>query len=190
MEALDQAEDYLIFAALTDSGQTLDQDQVARLFQLPGTVAETACLSLNADTLESQRTAVQTLLLKNVSERNSRFFEAELAKLDGWADDQVTSSEKALKDIKKRIRELRNAADKVADLAEQAVLQAEISETERRQRKFRQEIFEVEDRILAQRDQLVAAIRGKLQQNIQTQPIFAVRWFLSDKKSKYLPANS
>ena len=59
---------------------------------------------------------------------------------------------------------------------EQARLQAEISETERRHNvKFRQEIFEVEDRILAQRDQLVAAIRGKLQQTIQTQPIFAVR---------------
>jgi len=190
VEALDQAEDHLIFAALTDSGQTLDQDQAARLFQLPGTVRETACLSLNADTLERQRTAVQMLLLKNISERNSRFFEAELAKLDGWADDQVTSSERALKDIKKRIRELRNEADKAADLTEQARLQAEISETERRQRKLRQEIFEVEDRILAQRDQLVAAIRGKLQQNIQTQPIFTVRWSFSDKKSKYLPANS
>ena len=64
-------------------------------------------LSLNADALVPDAIAVQLLLLKNISERNSRFFEAELAKLDGWADDQVTSSEKALKDIKKRIRELR-----------------------------------------------------------------------------------
>jgi ERCC4-related helicase len=184
VEALDQAEDHLIFAARTDSGHALDQEQASRLFLLPGTLGQITRLSLDADTLENRRAAVQELLLKNISERNSRFFEAELAKLDGWADDQIASSEKALKDIKKHIRELRNEADKAADLTEQARLQGEISETERRQRKLRQEIFEVEDRILNQRDQLVAAIRGKLQQNVKTQRLFAVRWSLADNKSK------
>ena len=187
VEALDQSEDHLIFAALTDSGQALDQDQAARLFQLPGAVGTTPGLPLDADTLDKQRASAQALLLQHISERNSRFFEAELAKLDGWADDQVASSEKALKDVKKRIRELRNEADKAPDLAEQARIQAEISETERRQRKLRQEIFEVEDRILAQRDQLVAAIRGKLQQAIKTQPLFSVRWSLPDKKRQSSP---
>jgi len=56
--------------------------------------------------------------------------------------------------------------------------QSEISDLERRQRKLRQEIFDVEDRILAQRDQLVAAIRGKLHQTIQQQTLFTVRWSL------------
>src|SRR5213075_1401925 len=135
------------------------------------------------DKLEAQREATQALLLKNISERNARFFEAELAKLDGWADDQVASSEKALKDIKKRIRELRNESGKATDLAEQARLQGEISEAERSQRKLRQEIFEVEDRILAERDRLVGGIRGKLQQSIHTQNLFTVRWSLADNKS-------
>ncbi len=33
VEALDQAEDHIIFAAITDSGQALDQEQATRLFQ-------------------------------------------------------------------------------------------------------------------------------------------------------------
>src|SRR5207245_456918 len=102
VEALDQAEDYLIFAGFRDAGDAIDQEQAARLLQLPGTVATISELGLDVDKVECQRAATREVLLKTISERNSRFFEAELAKLDGWADDQVASSEKALKDTKKR----------------------------------------------------------------------------------------
>ena len=129
-------------------------------------------------TLAELTNQVQDALLKGISARNARFFEDELKKLDAWADDQLASAEKALKDVKKRIRDLRNAASKAADLVEQARIQSEISDLERRQRKLRQEIFDVEDRILAQRDQLVAAIRGKLHQSIQQQTLFTIRWSL------------
>ncbi|NDH66095.1 MAG: ATP-dependent helicase, partial [Microbacteriaceae bacterium] len=130
------------------------------------------------------------LLLKQISDRNAKFFEAELAKLDGWADDQVASSEKALKDIKKRIRELRNEATKAADLSEQARIQTDTAEAERRQRKLRQEIFEVEERIYAQRDLLVAAIRGKLEQKTQTLDLFTVRWSLVQQSKSDSPTKS
>ena len=62
---------------------------------------------------------------------------------------------------------------------EQARLQNEIGELERRKRKLRQEIFEVEDRILAQRDDLVGAIRRKLEQSVKKQSLFSLRWSLS-----------
>jgi predicted nucleic acid-binding Zn-ribbon protein len=122
-------------------------------------------------------------LLQNISTRNSCYFEVELKKLDGWADDQIASSEKALKDIKKRIRDLRNEFGKSNDLSEQAQLQDNISDLERHQRKLRQEIFEMEDRILAQRDQLVSAIRSKLKQSVSTAVLFSVRWSLMADKS-------
>jgi len=118
-------------------------------------------------------------LLKDISSRNSQFFEAELKKLDGWADDQIASSEKALKDVKRLVRDLRNQASKASSLAEQAKLQNEIGELERRKRRLRQDIFEVEDRILAQRDDLVGAIRRKLEQSVTTQSLFSMRWSLS-----------
>lgn len=85
--------------------------------------------------------------------------------------------------IKKRIRDLRNEAGKAADLAEQACLQSEIGDLERRQRKLRQEIFEVEDRILAERDRLVNAIKGKLKQSITVAPLMTLRWSLNSTRS-------
>src|SRR6185295_4748260 len=120
----------------------------ARLFQLPAQTKGSSTTLACADTLESLRVTAQADLLKAISVRNGKFFEAELAKLDGWADDQIATSEKALKDAKRRLRELRNEAGKTSDLAEQGRVQSEIADTERRQRKLRQEIFDVEDRIL------------------------------------------
>jgi superfamily II DNA or RNA helicase len=179
VEALDQSEDHLIFAAITDNGWTLDDDHCGRLFSLPGIVREDYYSQFVPEQMHELTVSSESAILKEISERNARFFEAEMKKLDAWADDQIAASEKALKDIKKRIRDLRNEAGKPTDLSEQVRLQEEISEHERRQRKLRQEIFDVEDRILAQRDQLVGSIRGKLQQKVATQTLFSVRWSLS-----------
>lgn len=182
VEALEQAEDQLIFSALMDSGDPLDQETASRLFHLPGSVDPMEGQP-PTETLQQIRETAESDALAAISARNTRFFEAEVAKLDGWADDQVASSEKALKDIKKRIRELRNEAGKSSDLAEQARIQSEISEAERRQRKLRQEIFEVEDRILGERDRLVGAIRGKLNPNVNRTALFTIRWYLDGKRS-------
>ena len=102
-----------------------------------------------------------------------------MKKLADWADDQLAASEKALKDGTRRIRDSCHEASKATGLAEQARLREEISNHERRQRRLRQEIFDVEDRILSERDKLVGAIRGKLQQKVDTQALFSVRWCLS-----------
>lgn len=183
VEALEQAEDHLIFATITDSGESLDDETVSRLLQLPGT-EEPIETSAPVDQLQALRQKAEEDSLSTIAHRNRGFFEAEVKKLDGWADDQVASSEKALKDIKKRIRELRNEAGKASDLGEQARLQSEISEAEKRQRRLRQEIFEVEDRILTERDRLVEAIRGKLNHSITRDTLFTIRWFLDGNRSR------
>jgi len=179
VESLDQAEDYLLFAAVTDSGEALDDAQAHRLFSLSGKVKEQLPFNELPASLAEITKSAQKVLLKDISSRNSQFFEAELKKLDGWADDQIASSEKALKDVKRLVRDLRNQASKASSLAEQAKLQNEIGELERRKRRLRQDIFEVEDRILAQRDDLVGAIRRKLEQSVTTQSLFSMRWSLS-----------
>lgn len=189
VEALEQAEDQLIFSALLDSGEPLDQDTASRILHLPG-IVEAMEAQPPAETLRKIQEKAESDALAAISARNTRFFEAEVAKLDGWADDQVASSEKALKDIKKRIRELRNEAAKSRDLAEQARIQSEITDAERRQRKLRQEIFEVEDRILAERDRLVGAIRGKLNPTMNRDTLFTIRWHLDGSRSRQISQTS
>ncbi len=188
VEALEQAEDHLIFTTITDSGEVLDNETASRLLQLPG-IEEPIQTPAPLDRLQALRQEAEENSLSAISQRNRGFFETEVKKLDGWADDQVASSEKALKDIKKRIRELRNESGKASDLAEQARLQSEISEAEKRQRRLRQDIFEVEDRILTERDRLVEAIRGKLNHSIARETLFTFRWVLVGNRSRQSPQN-
>lgn len=179
VEALDQIEDYILLSALTDNGTLLDEDQSRRLLTLAGSIEPQTPLYDVPKQVHELTIASQETLLEKIASRNRQFFEVELKKLDGWADDQIASSEKALRDVKKRIRELRNESSKATDLSEQARLQGQISDLERSQRKLRQEIFDVEDRILAQRDELVSIIRGKLKQQTTNTPLFSIRWTLS-----------
>jgi ERCC4-related helicase/t-SNARE complex subunit (syntaxin) len=190
VDSLDQAEDHLLFSAVSDSGEIIDSERASRLFLLPGNSVPFDSPTSQAQVLEELRTKSEADTLAVISARNAKFFEAEVSKLDGWADDQVASSEKSLKDIKKQIRELRNESGKATDLAEQARLQGEISEVERRQRKLRQEIFEVEDRIMTERDRLVGDVRGKLSPKIQKNTLFTIRWSLIGQAEKAFPAKT
>jgi superfamily II DNA or RNA helicase len=190
VEALDQTEDHILFSAVADSGDVIDPEQASRLFLLPGTAAACANLSLQTQAMENSRAKAEADTLATISARNAKFFEAEVTKLDGWADDQVATSEKALKDVKKRIRELRNESGKATALSEQARLQGEIAEAERRQRKLRQEIFEIEDQIMAERDRLIADIRSKLNPSLQKQSLFTIRWSLKGERGKQSPSKN
>ena len=179
VESLNQAEDHLVFSAIDDDEQPLEQDVASRLLSLPGTVSQGVDSVDNAERLEAITNLRQQALGRVISLRNSRFFEAEAEKLNGWADDQLASAERALTETKRRIRELRNQAVKVTSMEEQARIQSDIRDAERRQRKLRQEIFEVEDQILAKRDELVESVRGMLKQSVSTSPLFTIRWTLT-----------
>ncbi len=176
LEALDQAEDHLVFAGITDDGMVLDEDQLRRMFLLPATVypENGHPPAILGEGLETASRSV----IEAVTTRNAGYFEVERRKLDSWADDQVANSEKALKDTKLRIRDLRNEVGKAAALPDQIRLQEEISTLERRQRKLRQEIFDVEDQILAKRDQLVQGLRARLRQTESKESLFTIRWSL------------
>jgi adenine-specific DNA-methyltransferase len=178
VEALDQGEDQFLFAAITDQGEVLDDEITQRLLTLPVAQAATLNTIPGEARLDEITGLRQQAALQRISERNAQFFEAEAAKLSGWADDQIASAERALDETKRRIRELRNQSTKASSIEEQARIQTEIRDAERKQRKLRQEIFDVEDRILAKRDELVEAIKSKLKPAVKSQVLFTLCWSL------------
>jgi ERCC4-related helicase len=186
-EALDHIEDHLVFAGVTDQGLALDSQQVQRLLSLPSTVTNQIPLAPSVS-LAGVLGAAHTRCVQEAENRNQGFFETECRKLDAWADDQMSQAEKALKDAKTQVRELRNEIAKATALADRLRLQENLAAGERRQRKLRQEIFDVEDRIATERERLVAEVRAKLNQRESVEPLFTIRWVLSgpanDEKRK------
>ena len=61
-------------------------------------------------------------------------------------------------------------------LEEQERIQKDLIESERRLRRQRQEIFDVEDEIIEQRDALIDTLQQRMQEETETQTLFVVRW--------------
>jgi ERCC4-related helicase len=177
VESLDQAEDHLIFGAITDDGMSLDEEAAARLFTLPGKVTG-PCLSIVPATLEVGTKHRQITIQRTISERNARFFEAEADKLDGWADDLKLGLEREIKDIDRQIKEARRAATTALTLEEKLAGQKQIKALEAQRSQRRRSLFDAQDAVDKQRDDLIASIEGKLTQKSELKKLFAIRWKL------------
>lgn len=178
VESLDQAEDHLIFGALTDDGTLLDDECAARLFTLPGKVTG-PCLSIAPGTVGSAIQRKQTAIQRTISERNARFFEAEAAKLEGWADDLKLGLEREIKEIDRLIKEARRAATTALTLEEKLAGQKQIKALESQRNEKRRSLFEAQDKVDQQREILIATIEGKLAQNSTSSALFTIRWNLT-----------
>jgi ERCC4-related helicase len=178
VQSLDQAEDHLILAGVTDAGQALDEELLHRLFSLPGhkdnlscSLAEDGTPKLDARTREQQEAIQHT-----ISERNARFFEAEAEKLEGWADDLKLGLEREIKELDRQIKEARRAATATATLEDKLAGQKKIKALEAQRNNKRRTLFDAQDQVDKQREELIGNIEGKLVQSIESRKLFSIRW--------------
>ena len=181
VESLDQAEDHLIFAAVTDDGTRLDDDAAARLFTLPGQISQQAFSAPCADALDAHTRERQAAIKRTISERNARFFEAEAEKVDGWADDIKLGLEREIKELDREIKEARRAATLAPTLEEKLAGQKQIKALESQRKEKRWALFEAQDKVDQQREQLIAQIEGKLTLKSGVQQLFTLRWSVAGK---------
>ena len=178
VESLDQAEDHLIFAAVTDDGFSLDGQEAVRLFTLPGSVTG-RCLNIVPSALSTITEQRQALIQKSISERNARFFESEAEKLEGWADDLKLGLEREVKEIDRQIKEARRAATTALTLEEKLAGHKLIKMLESQRSEKRRSLFDAQDDVDKRREELIATIEGKLTQKSELQQLFAIRWNLA-----------
>lgn len=176
IEALDQTEDHLILAAVTDQGRILGEDISSRLLSLPGRVVSVIDSLPEVEILDNLTQSRQNIIQQHISERNARFFEAEADKLDGWADDLKVGLERELKELDRQIKEVRRAATAALTLEEKLAGQKQIKALESQRNQKRRTLFDAQDEVDRQREALIAQIEGKLQQQTQLVQLFAIRW--------------
>ncbi len=170
-------EEYLLFSGFDETGTSLDQETMEKLFACTGRAAGAgaipAALTQRLDG-EAERHAKATI--SRSLEQNSKHFNEAREKLERWADDMVLAAEKALADTKEQIKALRRQARQAVTLEEQHQIQENIQKQERQQRRQRQEIFKVEDEIMEKRDHLIDQLEKRLAQRTETETLFTIRW--------------
>jgi len=177
VDALGQSEDHLLLAALSDDGEMLSDEASSRLLTIGAAIGvDTAVPNHIEPELSDQLAVQQDRIRRGISERNARFFEMEAEKLDGWADDLKVGLERELKELDRQIKEARRAATVALTLEEKLAGQKAVKALETERSTKRRSLFDAQDKIDEQRTELIAQIEGKLEQKINVQPLFTIRW--------------
>lgn len=177
IDALGQSEDHLLVAGQCDDTAVLSEETVNRVLTIgahvgpPTTVPEDVALQLETGLADQQNR-----IRRGISERNARFFEMEADKLDGWADDLKVGLERELKDLDRKMKESRRAATVALTLEEKLAGQKVVKALEAERSMKRRTLFDAQDRIDAQRAELIAQIEGKLEQTVDQKLLFTIRW--------------
>lgn len=170
--------DHLVFTAITADGQLLKQEQCQRLMELSASMNGGAKVLFDEDELKKYKNEIIEGLKLELKNKDFRYMQHEVSKLNKWAEDRIYIAEKELRDIKQKIKELTRLASQVSEPAEQLEIQKRTQELERKQRKHRQLIFDAEDQILEQRDKMIAEIEKRMMRNLKSKNIFTIQWKL------------
>lgn len=172
-----EEEDHLIFSAITDAGNILDDDQAQRMFSLPGTCkGAQQCAPTVRDQLQQIFEVGKDRVIEAVSARNSVFFDEEMEKLEKWADDLKSGLEYELKELDREIKFLKTESKKILKLEEKLKAQKDIKELEKKRNTKRRTLFEAQDEIDSRKEGLIEGVEARLQQLISTSELFAIRW--------------
>lgn len=172
-----EREDILVLTTVTDAGEILDQELSEKILSVWW--REWGVISWENPLEEAIRKSYneeRQKLLERTDKRNAIYFQEETEKLEKWADDHTKSLEIALKDTKAKIKEYTREAKKSENPTDQLELQQKIQTLTKEQQKLRREIFDLEDKILAERDRMIDILKARKHEKITEEHLFTIRF--------------
>jgi len=170
--------DHILFIGSTSDGTPLNSEDIKRLFELPAKATPTVFTNEDWNVLKEREKYEKKRLLDQLRERDNRYFLEETDKLNKWADDRIFAAENAIKETKTRIKELNRQSKQVQTTQEQLSIQKKLREFTRKQRQQRQTIFDVEDEIAEERDQMIDKIEKRMMRSVSPNTLFTIKWQL------------
>ena len=176
IEALEQ-EQHLVFSAIDDDGNRLDAETCKKLFMIAGEVGKELHVSASGHTiLENQFDTAKAKIVQDVAERNQAYFEAEMDKLDNWAEDLKQGLERELKELDREIKSTKKEAHQASSLDAKVALHKKAKELERQRNDKRRRLFEAQDEVDTRKDDLIEDIEQRLKQRMEDVTLFTIRW--------------
>ncbi len=170
-------EEYIILTALTSDYKLLNEEVASKLLSLQATLNTKVSIDSNdTDKLEYEYNKQKAIILKENEATNQTHFINQSSKLHKWAEDKLASIEKELKDTKAKIKELNRQSTATENIAEQTDIQLQIKAQEKKRRSIQREIFDIEEEIELQRDELIEELKKAKEQTITTTELFTVQW--------------
>ena len=173
-----ESEDYLLFAGYTDNSIRLEPEQCRRIFSLPATESSNVNESANEEMIKDILHAQQVDLIEYNAQKNAKFFDEEMEKLDKWAEDIKNSLELELKQLDKDIKTKKTESKKILKLEEKVLAQRQIKEMEKKRNRMRMDLYKMQDEAEEKKEKLIEEIEARLKQQIKEEELFLIRWSL------------
>ena len=171
-----ETEDHIIVAAQTDAGETLDAEQARRLFNLPGsTVASTSAPN---EQIEEVYQKLRKTIIADITDRNGKFFDEEMDKLDRWASDKRTSQKEQLREYDDEITSMKKESRTARNLQEKIEIRKKVQKLEAKREEAWKEYDKASKEIETQKDGLIDKVESRLEQGMTETTLFKVRWSL------------
>ena len=172
-----EAEDYLVFAGMTDSGVIIDPEVCDRMFSVRGEVGDTVVLDPDrAAALQSTAALAAAAIEKETMERNRRWFETEIDKIENWAADRERGFETELKQLDREMRALRRQARLIDEMDAKVQLRKQIVDLEKERARKRRSFFDAQDQIEIEKEQLISEVERTITQRTTVATLFTFRW--------------
>ncbi len=175
-----ETEDHLLFAGLTDCGDELDHVQCRRMFDVPGEEAGPVSCDVGIrERCEQQIVAEIQRIGARLAEKNGAWFDAEMDKLDRWADDQRTSLKADLDDLDAKIKETKREARSAPNLPTKLDIQRQLRQFEAKRNDAWKAYDDASRNVEQKKDGLLDEISQKLNQKTEREDLFIIRWQLA-----------
>jgi len=170
-------EDSLILGGMADDGERLTLEQCRRLFDLSGECgAPIAVPAGTADRLATAANEDEQSLLASLEKRNSKWFQRELDKLEGWLSDREVSLRAELEKLEEQIADVRNKVKSAPTLPAKMALQKTQRGLEAK-RKDAKDVFDTAmDSAEAEKTSREEEIMNRLTHTATRMPLFQLRW--------------
>ncbi len=176
VSALEESE-FLLFSMERTDGTPLTSEYAKKLLSVPATVAEPIQIdNATHKALLSLYAEQKAKLLNQISEENAQYFDAEMDKLDQWADDLKNDLEREINDLDKEIKALKKQNRETTSLQEKLSLgrQQKAKEDLRRQKRAR--LYEEQDEISHRKDRILDDLQQRLNNNVEETELFTIGW--------------
>ncbi len=169
------AQDHIILAAVTTDGTPVPEDAVRRLFDLPAEISP-AGTDIVDDRVRHMAERRKNEILEGLSARQAEWFDEEIEKLDGWAEDKRRGLKAELKDYDDLINEFKKQARTAPTLPEKLEVQKKLRDLDKKRDEAWREYDASAKDVERHKDELLDRVEEQLRQTVADDVLFSICW--------------
>ncbi len=161
---------------MNDEGQIMPDDFVEKLLSISGRITNVTFPEIDDSRLKAEMDHKQDVVSEHIALRDKEFINDESEKIERWAEDQTFTLEEEVRNVKKQIKECEREFRNEKDDHRRRELQSEVISLQRTLKQKRRDLFNVEDKIMVHRNELIAEIDNSLNKSAKEEYLFTIVW--------------